>query len=185
MCAVILLSVLVIFSPCDVCWRMIDQWLTSWTSPRVGGHYHLSRAQGLRQQLASQGPGTDVRLRALELRCFCQSRKWEYVHISLISFKPGKTQKRKNPGLSVFMCMCTLLVFMWALEKLSVCWHMASHICCVYLWGTHVSSGTVWIWIWQYQPANWKEMSQGFKGLIQPAFSKVSTISFIWRLSAK
>lgn len=97
---------------------------------------------------ASQGPGTDDRLKAHELRWLCQSRKWEYEHVSLISFKLGEAQKRKNPGLSVFMCMCTLLVFMWMLEKatLTVCWHMASHTCCAYFWDTCVSSGSVWIW---------------------------------------
>lgn len=89
----------------------------------------------------------DVRLKAHELRWFCQSRKREYVHVSLISFKPVETQKKKNPGLTVFRCMCTLLVFMWVLEKamLSVHWHMASYICCAYLQDTRVFSDIVWI----------------------------------------
>lgn len=84
---------------------------------------------------ASQGPGTDDRLKAHELRWLCQSRKWEYECVSLISFKLGEAQKRKNPGLSVFMCMCTLLVFMWMLEKatLTVLAYGQSHLLCLFL----------------------------------------------------
>lgn len=39
------------------------------------------------------------------------------MDVSLVSFKPGKTQRRRKTGLSMFRCMRALLVFMWLLEK--------------------------------------------------------------------
>lgn len=163
--------------------------MSGWTSPCVGGHSHLTRTQGLRKWL---GKHPKVQAWMSDLKTMNWGSFANQENGSMCIFHWLASNLVRHRGGRILGCLCSGVHA--PCSCLCGCWKGPSCLCVdtwpvtsvVLIFGTLTCPQAV------SGPGNDDSSKQterrnlmGLWVLVQPGLSKVSSISFVWRLSAK